>query len=91
MNEKFIEAIDEAVVSSGYSDRAKFIRDAIVEKLEIMGIKLPKEITSAPSKIGKGGRRTSSLPIPERVSSSKRSLAADTAASLTGGKKLHAK
>jgi len=57
MNEEFIELLDAAVVKSDYSDRSKFIRDAIVEKLQALGYKIPPGVSAAPTKIGKGGAR----------------------------------
>lgn len=56
MSEDFINLINEAVVRFNYGDRAKLIREAITEKLERLGLKVPKEIVITPPRIGKGGR-----------------------------------
>lgn len=56
MNEDFITLINDAVVRFNYSDRAKLIREAITEKLERLGLKVPKELIVTPSRIGKAGR-----------------------------------
>lgn len=55
MNDKFIEAINDAVKQFNYDDRSKFIREAIAEKLERLGKKVPRSFTAAPLRIGKGG------------------------------------
>ena len=46
-SEDFIQKINSGVVKSGAGDRSKFIRDAIREKLEKMGIEVPVEIWSS--------------------------------------------
>lgn len=56
MKESFVVKIKEGVVKSALGDRSKFIRRAIVEKLERLGIAVPPEIWSAPSREGKGGK-----------------------------------
>jgi hypothetical protein len=43
-SEDFIEKINSGVVKSGAGDRSKFIRDAIREKFEKMGIDVPVEV-----------------------------------------------
>lgn len=52
MKEEFIREIDGAMPLGGYShrERARFIRDAVYEKLERLGLKLPREIAIAPGK-----------------------------------------
>lgn len=55
-NEDFITLINEAVVRFNYDDRAKFIREAVTEKLERLGLKVPKELVVTPPRIGKAGR-----------------------------------
>jgi hypothetical protein len=55
MSSAFIEFIDAALPRLRYSDRAKFIRDAVYEKLQRMGLKIPAEVSVAPSRAGKGG------------------------------------
>ena len=66
MNEDFITLINEVVVRFNYSDRAKLIREAIAEKLERHGIKVPKELIVTPSRIGKAGRPPKSSPKKSR-------------------------
>ena len=61
--EKFITEIDRGVEKSGLGDRSKFVREAIVEKLERLGIVVPPEIFSAPSRAGKGDRPTHKKPL----------------------------
>ena len=56
MNEKFIEKMDSTLFKMGYSDRSSFIRAAIVEKLQAAGVKVPRVLSLAPSRVGKGGR-----------------------------------
>ncbi|HBR94324.1 MAG TPA: hypothetical protein DEA90_09195 [Opitutae bacterium] len=56
MKESFVEKIDESLSECGYTDRSSFIRDAVYEKLESMGIKLPLIEKAAPQRTGKGGR-----------------------------------
>jgi len=51
--EDFIKQIDEAVAKSGAGDRSKWIREAIVEKLESLGIRVPPHLASAPPRAGK--------------------------------------
>lgn len=56
MNEKFITKIDSSLAKIGYSDRSSMIRDAIVEKLQDAGIKIPVGLNLPPSRTGKGKR-----------------------------------
>jgi len=56
MKETFLRALDRAFPAAGYSARSEFIRDAILEKLQSMGILLPASEAAAPSRAGKGGR-----------------------------------
>ena len=70
MDEEFIRSLDAAVIRSGLGNRSAFIRDAIVEKLADMGVDIPTEVATAPSKIGKGGRpshRTGVITYPPPV------------------------
>ena len=53
MREEFIEHINTAVKNLNYGDRSKFIRDAIVEKLNREGIKTPDSLAAAPVRFGK--------------------------------------
>ena len=53
MHESFITLINASLADCGYSDRSKFIRDAVREKLDSMGISVPRQITQAPMRCGK--------------------------------------
>lgn len=55
MRQEFLEEIDKHLSRFGYSDRSSLIRDAVYEKLSAMGLQLPTEIKTAPSRAGKGG------------------------------------
>lgn len=57
MDGKFVAVINEAVERFNYGDRAKLIREAIAEKLERLGVKVPAALTVTPPRVGKGGRR----------------------------------
>ena len=56
MNQKLIEKMDDALAKVGYSSRSSFIRDAIAEKLNAIGIEIPIALSIPPSRTGKGGR-----------------------------------
>ena len=56
MDENFIALINDAVLRFNYGDRAKLIREAVTEKQERLGLKVPKELIASPARIGKGGR-----------------------------------
>lgn len=58
MDEDFLAEIDAAFPRMGFSDRASFVRTAVYEELRRFGVKLPKQIKSAPSRAGKGGSPT---------------------------------
>ena len=64
-SEKFIRELDAGVRDSGYASRAQFIRDAIRDKLSSIGRPIPKELTLAPSRLGKGGKRRSPARPPK--------------------------
>jgi hypothetical protein len=51
--EDFIKQIDEGVAKSGAGDRAKFVRQAIVEHLENIGIHVPAHLAAPPPRTGK--------------------------------------
>lgn len=74
MKEGFIAAIDSALASAGYSERVRFIRDAVYEKLERLGLQLPKDLSSAPNRTPfyglKEGNPKKRIPNPN-VSSAK--------------------
>jgi len=50
MTQKFIDSIDRAYRKLGYEDRAKFIRAAVREKLELMGYPVETEDPLAPNR-----------------------------------------
>jgi hypothetical protein len=50
MDVRFISEINRALPPLGYSDRSKFIRDAVYEKLRDMGYEIDREITLAPGR-----------------------------------------
>ena len=56
VKEDFLEAINRACEEAGYSDRSQFIRDAVFEAIERLGLNVSKAIKAAPSRKGKGGR-----------------------------------
>jgi len=61
MDEHFVREIESGMAAAGYSDRSKFIRDAVFEKLQRLGIKCDYTIAMAPSRTGKGGPRATAL------------------------------
>jgi hypothetical protein len=73
MKEEFLAEIDSATAKLGYSDRSALIRDAVYEKMERCGVKVPAQFKTAPPRTGKGGRK--------RVTQSQ--------SQTTGPKKLH--
>lgn len=58
MRESFLEEIDAALPKAGFSDRSKFIRDAVYQRMRALGFKIAEEEPTAPSRKGKGGRPT---------------------------------
>lgn len=56
MKEEFIAEIDGNLEKLGYGDRASLIRAAVIEKMIKLGIDVPTEFSTAPSRAGKGGR-----------------------------------
>jgi len=58
MSPKFVAALQEKLIKLGKSNRADFIRDAILEKLKNEGEPIDPAIAAAPSRAGKGGRPT---------------------------------
>lgn len=58
----FLEEINKACEVAGYSDRSQFIRDAVFESLERLGIQVSKTLKAAPSRKGKGGRPAHKTP-----------------------------
>lgn len=55
LKESLLEILDSHVSKSGDSERSQFIRDAIREKLEALGIEVPAEYAQPTSRLGKGG------------------------------------
>lgn len=53
MSEEFIEHVNAAVKALNYGDRAKLIREAIVEKLNREGFETPENLAAAPVRVGK--------------------------------------
>jgi hypothetical protein len=51
----FIDALDKGITARGYANRSEFIREAITEKLQRLGINVPRSLIIPPSRIGKGG------------------------------------
>jgi hypothetical protein len=56
MRESFLEEIDAALPKAGFSDRSKFIRDAVYQRMREMGFDVDPQDSTAPSRKGKGGR-----------------------------------
>ena len=63
-SEKFIHELNQGFRRTGYSNRSQFIRDAIIEKLNRMGIETAPQLAAAPDRIGKGGRLSTPAPRP---------------------------
>ena len=55
--QEFIKELDAGVRATGYPNRSQFIRDAIVDKLDGMGITVSRELAQPPPRSGKGGRK----------------------------------
>jgi hypothetical protein len=62
-SEKFIRELNHGFRRAGYTNRSQFIRDAIVEKLERLGLKIPRELAVAPQRLGKGGGKPASKAV----------------------------
>ena len=83
IKEDFLKFVDSHLESMGYSDRSKFIREAMREKLLAMGKVVPVELVMPPGRAGKGGRRktvypdhrSESLSLNDKPNSSGRQLA----------------
>jgi hypothetical protein len=56
MKEEFIAAIDSYVLDQG-TTKAALIRDAVYEKITRMGLPVPKNVSYAPGRTGKGGKK----------------------------------
>lgn len=71
MDKDFREEIDRALPIAGYSDRSQFIRDAVYKRLQEIGIDVPAHLKAAPSRIGKGGRKSKvTVSVTQHVSGS---------------------
>jgi len=57
MKEEFVSEIEASLSKMGYADRSAFIREAVYEKMDRMGIKVPKEYHVAPVRTGAGGAK----------------------------------
>lgn len=57
MDKAFLREIHQAMRAGNYSERSRFIREAIYEKLEHMGIKIAERLSKSPARMGKGGRK----------------------------------
>lgn len=55
LDDKFRAEIDKALPRAGFSDRSSFIRNAVYKRLAALGVEIPLELTTAPSRAGKGG------------------------------------
>lgn len=66
MDERFVDEIDAAYPSLGFSDRATFIRDAVLKELARKDIHLPAAYRAAPPRVGasKGGRPKKAVLTP---------------------------
>ena len=64
VTEDFVAKINAGVAKSGAGDRSKFIRDAIREKLEKMGIEVPVSLWAARSRLVE---ELNQDPVPYRV------------------------
>jgi Arc/MetJ-type ribon-helix-helix transcriptional regulator len=53
MDEAFISSIDEGVRITGAENRSDFIRDAVYEKLQRAGLRIPRHLASAPGRTRK--------------------------------------
>jgi hypothetical protein len=61
MDRNFLLEIEAGMTRAGYSDRSKFIRDAVFEKLQRLGIRCNYILAMAPSRVGKGGVKPEAL------------------------------
>ena len=50
-DERFLAEIDAAMRRAGYSDRSKFIRDAVYEKLKTHGVHVNYTMAMAPTRV----------------------------------------
>lgn len=60
MKRDFLQTIDENLEKMGFSDRSQFIRTAVMEALRRSGYKVSTDLSVAPSRAGKGGRKKKS-------------------------------
>lgn len=54
-SDDFIEELNKGFKLAGYSNRSQFIRDAIIEKLKGLGVKVPPALANPPDRLRKGG------------------------------------
>jgi hypothetical protein len=55
MDIEFIKEMDACAKAKGYSDRSKFVREAVYEKMEDLGCHIVRQVSEAPPRFGKGG------------------------------------
>lgn len=51
MRRDFLEEVDQCLKEAGYSERSRFIRDAVIEKLARMGHLIPAAHAAAPARV----------------------------------------
>lgn len=61
VKEPFLKFLDSNLESIGFSDRSKFIREAMREKLLRMGKECPPDLILPPGRPGRGGRQRQSM------------------------------
>jgi hypothetical protein len=73
MDERFVDEIDRVYPSLGYSDRASFIRDAVLKELANKGVNLPASYKAAAPRVGasRGGRPRKLKPVDQGKSKAK--------------------
>lgn len=80
VDDAFLKEINEALKGAGYSNRAAFVRDAIVEKLLRAGYKVTVPLSKAPPRFGKEGKYPEHRPghyvVHEATSSGKAAASA---------------
>jgi hypothetical protein len=52
-SDQFILRLKTGIKKAGFTNRSQFIRDAVVEKLERHGIKVPASMASPPQRAGR--------------------------------------
>lgn len=77
----FLDGLDRALPKCGYSNRSQFVRDAIREKLQKEGIRVPKALTLAAGRYPtpKGGGFESKKTTSQRIRKAADAIVADAA------------